>query len=238
VASESLAKKSKEKTFYGPATPMGKGVARAWVSVNENGEPTAIGVNISAKAVDNLGQEPRMFTLQLPKQGDLTLYEYVALDWNPAGHPPFETYGLPHFDLHFYMIPEHEAMAIPGMAPFGPNGIQFDTPVPAQYVPWHYVMDPGIVPGMGVHWGDLNEPQFKGQTFTRTMILGSYQGQFIFHEPMFTLAYLQTKPNVVIPIPQASAYQKPGYYPMSYSFMYSDTPKEYTIALTNLTYKH
>ena len=238
LTSESQAKKSKEKTFYGPATPLGKGVARAWVSVNDAGQPTAVGVNISAKAVDNLGSEPRMFTLQLPKQGSSTLYDFVSLDWNPMGHPPMGTYNVPHFDLHFYMIPEAEVMAIPAMAPFGPNGIQFDTRVPPQYVPWHYVMDPGIVPAMGVHWGDQNEPQYKGQAFTKTMILGSYQGEFIFHEPMFTLAYLRTKPNEVIQIPQPSAYQKPGYYPLSYTFMYSNTPKEYTIALTDLTYRN
>ncbi|GAB2536487.1 DUF5602 domain-containing protein [Rufibacter soli] len=237
VTSQDLFSKHKEKTFYGPATPMGQGVARAWLSVNEEGEPTAIGVNISARAVDNLGMEPKMFTLRLPKQADATLYEFVSLDWNPEGHPPMGIYTLPHFDLHFYMIPEDEVMAIPGMDPGMPGSFNFDTAVPAQYVPWHYVMDPGIVPAMGVHWGDLNEPQYNGQTFTRTMILGSYQGKFIFHEPMFTLAYLQTKPNVEIPIPQPSAYQQPGYYPLSYSFMYSSTPKEYTIALTNLTWR-
>ncbi|WP_048920340.1 DUF5602 domain-containing protein [Rufibacter radiotolerans] len=237
VASQGLSNKMKEKTFYGPATPMGKGVARAWVSVNDEGEPTAVGVNISAKVVDNLGMEPKVFTLRLPKQAEATLYEFVSLDWNPGGHPPFGIYNVDHFDLHFYMIPEEEVMAIPGMDPGMPGSFNFDTPVPAQFVPWRYVMDPGIVPAMGVHWGDWNEPQYNGQPFTRTMILGSYQGEFIFHEPMFTLDYLHTKPNIEIPIPQASAYQKPGYYPLSYSFMYSDTPKEYTIALTDLTWK-
>jgi hypothetical protein len=216
---------------------LGRGVARAWVSVNDEGAPTAVGVNISAKAVEKLGEEPQIFTLQLPKQGSSTLYDFIMMDWNPEGHPPMGTYNVPHFDLHFYMIPEAEVMAIPGMEPFGPGGIQFDTPVPSQYVPWHYVMDPGIVPGMGVHWGDLNEPQYNGQVFTRTMILGSYQGEFIFHEPMFTLDFLRTQPNVEIPIPQPDAYQKPEYYPLSYTFSYSNTPKEYTIALTDLTYK-
>jgi hypothetical protein len=233
------ARKSGDKVFYGPATPLGKGVARAWVSVDDSGNPTAVGVNLSEKATENLGHEPMMFLLKLPKQGGLTLYDHIALDWNPGGHPPMDIYTLPHFDLHFYMISPEARMAIPGMAPFGPSGIQFDTPaVPQAYVPPGYHMDPGIVPQMGVHWADENSPEFNGQTFSTTYILGSYQGNFIFHEPMFTLDFLRTKPNVTIPIPQAAAVQRSGYYPQSYSYSYSATPKEYTIALTDLVYKH
>ncbi len=238
--SDSQAKKSSEKTFYGPATPLGKGVARAWVMVNSEGEPTSVGVNMSVKAVENLGDEPKVFILRLPKQGDLTLYNYIMMDWNPQGHPPVGTYTVPHFDLHFYMISEEATRAIPGMAPFGPGGIQFDTPVPPQYVPFNYMQDPGIVPMMGVHWADRNSPEYTGSSFSRTFILGSLGGEFIFHEPMFTVAYLMGLPGMpdqTIPIPQALAYQKSGYYPQNYSFSYSATPKEYTIALTDLQYK-
>ncbi len=39
-------------TFYGPTVPIGKGVARAWVSVNQEGNPTSVGINLSEKALE------------------------------------------------------------------------------------------------------------------------------------------------------------------------------------------
>lgn len=74
------AKYKKEKTtiHYGPATPLGKGVARAWLEVTHDGEPVAIGVNISAKAAASLPDEPLMFDVQLPKQAGKTQYTSVG----------------------------------------------------------------------------------------------------------------------------------------------------------------
>lgn len=45
------------KTFYGPATPLGQGVARAWVSTDKQGTPLSIGVNISEHAIQALMEE-------------------------------------------------------------------------------------------------------------------------------------------------------------------------------------
>jgi len=230
-------KKEKDKTFYGPATPMGDGVSRAWVKVDVNGMPVAVGINMTVEAVESLGDAAANFKLQLPKQAGMTLYDHVDIGWNPQGHPPIGTYSVPHFDVHFYMITEEEQMAIQGMAPVGPGGLQFDAPVPPQFVPLIYVQDPGIIPMMGVHWADLNSPEFQGSSFTRTFILGSLGGNFIFHEPMVTLAYLEAQPNETIPIPQASQYQKSGYYPQSYSISYDKNPGQYTIAVTDLQYR-
>ncbi len=236
------------KVFYGPATPLGQGVAKAWVSTDKQGNPLSVGVTVSEHAVEALlkgeGHDHQSFTLKLPKQGEKTLYKHIVLDWNPMGHPAPGIYDLPHFDLHAYMISEEERMAIIPMAPFDANGqISFDVQPSPVFIPNDYTLDPGIVPAMGAHWMDRTSPEFNGQIFTQTYIYGSYKGAFIFHEPMFTVAYLKdlkqmSNPFASYAIKQPESYQKPGYYPMQYSFTYNPTPGEYIISLDGLVYKN
>lgn len=237
----------KVKTFYGPATPLGQGVARAWVSTDKERTPLSVGVTISAHAVEALvhggGHDHQGFLLKLPKQAEKTLYKHFVLDWNPHGHPAPGIYDLPHFDLHAYMISEEERLAIVPMPPFNKMGQPlFDERPAPEFIPQDYVLEPGIVPAMGAHWLDRMAPELHGEIFTKTFIYGSYHGEFIFHEPMFTVAYLNTlkhKANLVdsYEIKQPQRYQKAGYYPMEYSFRYDPTPGQFIISLDNLVYK-
>jgi len=54
-------------------------------------------------------------------------------------------------------------------------------------------------------------------------------------EPMITLAYLQTKPNVTEEIKLPAKYPKQAYYATKYSVKYDATAKEYTISMDGLT---
>jgi hypothetical protein len=59
-----------------------------------------------------------------------------------------------------------------------------------------------------------------------------------FVEPMVTKAFLETKPNITIPLKQPAAFPKRGYYPTSYSMKYDATRQEYTVSLDGLTLRH
>lgn len=225
----------KAGTFYGPAVAVGQGNVKAFVTTDAVGMPTAVGITLSEKVVTagNLGNEMRMFILRLPKQAKKTLYEHVMLDWNPQGHEPPGLYDTPHFDAHFYMIPETEVAKIQGQ-------LEMDEEPEAAYVPQNYILTPGVVPGMGAHWVDITDMNNAPGNFQRNFIYGSHNGDFIFHEPMFTLAYLSTLPakgTETVNIPQPAAYQKPGLYPQKCSYSYNSTTKEYTISLHNLSSK-
>ncbi|GEO05629.1 hypothetical protein AAE02nite_32930 [Adhaeribacter aerolatus] len=232
--SEELAKADKTTTFYGPAVPLGKGVARAWVMVDVNKQPISIGVDLSAKAVLDMGHEPVEYTLQLPKQVAVPPYDHIDFGWNPEGHEPEEFYGVPHFDMHFYMITEALQATIPFLAPPA-----FDLAPATKYLPAGYVLGPGLVPNMGAHWVDVLSAEFNGGKFTKTFIYGSYNGNVTFLEPMFTLAYLQNLAalGTSTPIRQPAAYQRAGYYPTSYTISYDSSPKSYRISLNNLVYR-
>lgn len=231
---------TKSTTYYSAAKPLGDGVVRTWVTVSKEGKPTAIGVAMSEKALTNLPQGdghqhdvPHSFEtlLQFPKVAQLTPFKFMTLDWNPHGHEPAHVYDKPHFDFHFYMIPDELRKTIPGLAP-----TEFDPAPPAPaYLPADYVMTPGRVPAMGTHFIDVTSPELSGSPFTKTFIFGGYQGSVIFYEPMITLDYIASKPQANIPIKQPAAFQKEGYYPQSYRIEFDSQRKEHKIYLADLT---
>ena len=219
------------QTFYGPTIPIGEGVARAWVSQNPNGVPIAVGINLSEKALENLPGDPRQFVFNFPNHGATHFFTHMLVDWNPQGHEPAGVYDVPHFDFHFYTVSNSFRLGI------GPNdSTQFANEPDSQYVPPMYLRIPGGVPQMGAHWIDLLSDEFNGGPFTKTFILGSYDGEFIFWEPMITRAYLLSHPDDNIPLRQPTTYKNDGWYPQSYQIKYSDRPGEYSIALTDLRF--
>lgn len=218
-------------TYFGESVDVGNGEARAWIAVDEKGDPRAVGINFSEEALENLPEEPMEFLLTLPSDKGKGFYKHATLDWNPEGHEPPGTYDKPHFDFHFYIITNEERMAI------GPTDtVQFANAPDSIYVPAGYLHTPGGVPHMGAHWVDLMSPEFTGGSFDKTFILGSYNGKFTFWEPMATLEYLETQPDDIIPLRQPQAFQQDGWYPTKWKLTYSSVNDEYTVALINLKY--
>lgn len=220
-------------TFYGPTVPMGNGVARAWVKANKNGDSESVGISLSEKALQKLPDEPSSIVLFFPKMKGGGFYTHALVDWNPNGHEPEGVYNVAHFDFHFYIISNEERLAIP------PKDTTYIDAAPAtMFIPPAYFETKGVVPQMGVHWIDALSPEITGgvENFTHTFIWGSYEGKFIFWEPMITIEYLNSHPNVTIPVRQPEYYQTSGWYASNYQIMYSSHPGEYSVALTGLTH--
>lgn len=220
---------SKTNTYYGPAQPIGGGVMRAMVTMTHAGEPVAIGVKISEKGLTKLPHEHVEYTLRLPNKAAMLPFDHIDVGWGPEGHEPPGLYDLPHFDIHFYMISVEEKMKIGFNDPAGEI-----LPEP-QYWPEHYFPTPGTVPMMGKHWLNELAPELRGEMFTHTFIYGSYDGAFIFYEPMITLDYLLQQKSEEFEIFQPAAFQRTGlYYPTRYSIRYDQKKKEYLIILDEM----
>lgn len=246
------------RTVYGVSQNLGNGTARTYVTLNAEGKPVSLGVALSEAALTNLPMTPNapspsaaMLQLALPVDAPVTGYNHVMLDWNPAGHEPDHVYTLPHFDFHFYQLTPTQVMA---MMPTDPQWATKAGSYPAaQYVPNGYVAASVLanvpaaaaaVPMMGMHWLDVSSPELQpppaGKTFTETFIYGSYDGKFIFLEPMITKAYIESLKNtsgMQRAIPSPAQVQTAGYYPSKYSIRYDSTAKEFRIALDSLTYR-
>lgn len=229
----------KSVTFVGESKPLGEGQVRSWVTLDTSGHPTAVGLTFNEKAMNGLpevmpkGVEGLEISLALPKEASATPFKHIALYWNPQGHPPEKVYDLPHFDFHFYMISEQQRN---GITVQGDDVARSQKQPAAEFVPEGYIYVPdSAIPRMGAHWVNPLSQELHGQTFTKTFLYGSYDGQLIFAEPMITKAFLETKTNVTEAIKLPAKYAQRAYYPTKYSVRYDPVTKEYTIALEGMT---
>jgi hypothetical protein len=243
---------------YGAAVALGNGQVRTYVLTDpESGHPVEVGVALSAEALDSLPRlsaehapgthgPSREYLLELPA-GNPTPYRFVEVDWNPMGHGG--PYTAPHFDFHFYRVPlavrNEIVLDDPAFAKKAARLPAADE-MPSGYVSSHVLLKTTpagmTVPRMGLHWLDIKSPELPpaSRPFTTTFIVGSWNGQVIFDEPMVTRDFIlaqRTGPATAdsIPLPQAKRYVPAGYYPMSYAVRWDSEAGEYRIALKGLT---
>lgn len=231
-----------DHVYRGPVQKIGNGQIRSFFSVSPAGVPLKIGFEMSDAALENLSQDAtdfssNTFVLSLPQKAkDLTAFNHLVADWNPAGHEPEAIYGLPHFDFHFYKISLTAQEAIPPYTP--ETTAMFDKEPPAGYLPATFMASPGGVPEMGKHWIDVNAPEFNGNTFTKTFIYGTFNGEVTFYEPMITRAFLLTNSNTSTAVDQPTKFA-PGdrYYPTKYETTWDAKKKVRTVALTDFVWR-
>ncbi|RPI13887.1 MAG: T9SS C-terminal target domain-containing protein [Ignavibacteriae bacterium] len=216
-----------QQRLYGDTTDLGDGIVYTWVDYNNQGTRDLIGVSMTQDAFNNLPTTANALNLLLPVSGTDTLFNHIFFNWNPMGHTP-GYWTAPHFDIHFMMVSIAERQAVIG----GPDSI-----IPAPYIPQDYIVSSPVVPQMGAHWVDSTSPELHGQTFTHTLIYGFYRTKMFFVEPMITLAYLQTNPNVTLTIKQPAQYMRTGYYPTLYTISYDASGQKYDIVLKDFIFR-
>jgi uncharacterized protein len=245
---------------YGAATAVGNGHARTYIDLDVKNDhaPVEIGVALDEQALEGLPETGMsMFDLALPARNS-TPYRLVELDWNSHGHEPDGVYSVPHFDFHFYTITAAERNAIDPAA-LGDSTYQaMASNLPPEsersqfYVPLSPPQGPIVaVPRMGAHWADVRAPELQGafghpenfKPFTTTFLHGSWNGNFIFDEPMITRAFIlgrkaatsDASRDSIIAVSDAQQYRPTGYRPAAYRVTYDARAHEYRIALTQLT---
>jgi len=245
--------------------PLGKGMATSYAEFDSRGAPTAIGVALSAAALDGLPagsdghhcaertnegpaskcQHTFEHVIPLPdavaRRAEIP-FKWVLLNWNPAGHIPPGIYDVPHFDVHFVMASIAEIFAIePG--PCGPEFVRCDQfqiakkPLPPNYLHADYKDVEAVVPAMGNHLIDLTGPEFGKQPFARSWIYGVYDGKVIFYEEMVTRAHLLSKPNACTPIKSPKAVEVSGFYPTISCIRNNPASGEHTVSMEGFVYR-
>ena len=218
--------------FTGPSQTFGSGTTQAFVILDDQGDPTSLGVVLSESVLSSLPTSSTEVNLALPAEAAGIPFNFVRASFGPAGHPPPGIYDKPHFDFHFFLITEQEVAAV---GPSDPNFQQKGAQTPAAaFTPPDYVADPVAIPGHGTHWSDPTAPEFNGQPFTATLIYGFYEGRVIHLEPMVTSAFLLTQPNFTAAIKLPTSFAEPGLYPTSYSVKFDATAGGYIISLDGL----
>ncbi len=166
-----------------------------------------------------------------------TGFDHVMLDWNPNGHDPEILYGAPHFDMHFYTT-DADREVDPAAPDFAERAARLPEP---EYVPQGYIpttrtarREHGAVHGHALD-GRRRRRDPRSFEFTEVLLNGSWDGEFIFIEPMMTREWLATKPSLQEVVKQPSSYQRTGYYPTVYTVDFDEQAGEYVVALSGLT---
>jgi Domain of unknown function (DUF5602) len=228
-------------TFSSSSQELGNGSVTTYVTLDDAGRPTEVGVRLTPAALDGLPASPARLMIDMPDQAAATAFDHVMLDWNPQGHVPVELFGVPHFDFHFDMV---DMATIEAITPDDPDYAARAEHLPEpRYVPQDYALAPGApaavqaVPGMGVHLVDSTDAGLvPGRyDFTQIVINGVWDGRYTFIEPMITRDWFLTGPGVDQPLKQPSAYQETGWYPTTYAVHVDQQTKDYVVSLAGLT---
>lgn len=257
---------------YGESAPRGDGTLTAYSQVWEDA-PQAIGLVFPAETLEGLPYDPPTAGLWcFDKDGDgevdpmmecaggyedaLQLGEsfreeidspftYVLNNWNPHGHMPPGIYDKPHFDVHFYMNPNEERLAIrPGPCDALVNCDDYelgkDLPDEQYRHPDFEDLD-AIEPAMGNHLADLTAPEHNGEPFTHTFIYGTWDGEVTFYEPMVTYDWYAdlasgSIEDACFEIKQPEAFAEAGWYPTEYCLRYRENRDELTTSLESFEY--
>ena len=257
-------------TDYGLPSFLGEGTVTAFMWTNPNGKPKAIGVEISGDAFIDMPTAPsdgrwdivdmdgnvvwhccgHELSLDMPVSAAGTPFQHIVVNYNPQGHVPPGVYDLPHFDVHFYMIPEATRLSIGAPAAEdrclvpGPGGVMEPVPltcddyqraiapVPSDTQPPDHVSVGAVEPAMGNHLLDLSSPEFTGGIFSHTWIFGTWDGALHFFEPMITTDFLlglTGKQCFSYAMPEAMPAR--GMYPTKYCMRYDLSRDVYQITL-------
>jgi hypothetical protein len=201
----------------------------SWSVTGDKGAIQEVGVTVPMSVIKNPPPSPGMgpdgavavlpFSAEVQKD---TYFNHFEMHWNPKGHPPavFET---PHFDLHFYAVPESAVMSIASM--------DAEPPAP-EYLPAGYVY-PGkdtFEMQMGVH--TLNPAGLK-PPFNAVMIAGSDKGRMHFVEPMVTRAMLLAKKDVKLDMPRPARFGRSMLYPTKFEGKYDRKADAYRFVFSH-----
>lgn len=224
------------RTVEGECADVYGGQVCTWATIDATDRVTEFGATIPLATIEGAPAEMEMAwppaaqaSLALPGAvRAATGMQHFTVNWEAGGHPP-GPYLTPHFDFHFYSIPATDRMAIDCS----------DTTKPAT-LPVGYAMEDPEVPGLGVLVGTC-VPQMgmhslpaseMGSTdiFSATVVMGYYQGQPIFVEPMIARAKLLERASFEMPMPLVEGAPADAPRPRSVVATYDAEANAYRIA--------
>ena len=260
---------------YGESAPRGDGTLTSYSQTTADGKPVAVGLSFTEETLEGLPYDPPTEgkwcydkdedgttdpmtecaggyedALHLGKDFRSSVdspFTYVLANWNPMGHMPPGVYDRAHFDVHFYMNPNEERLAIrPGPCPAlvhcGDYPKGKDLP-DERYRHADFEDLDAVEPAMGNHLTDTTAPEHHGEDFTHAFIYGTWDDEVTFYEPMITHDWYSGLVDGSVEsgcheIKQPRAWKESGWYPTEYCMRYRDNREELTTTLEGFRYRH
>lgn len=155
-----------------------------------------------------------------------TGFTYANIYWNAHGHAP-AIFMVPHFDFHFYFVPERQVEAISCKDTVKPRAVPAGYLLPPdENVPQIGEVVGACVPDMGMHAFPASDFASKAP-WKASLLVGYYGGKPIFAEPMITSALLLQKHSFTLPVPAGIEPAAHVRYPKGFRAVYLPDSKAY-----------
>lgn len=230
-------------TVVGQTIPMGNGEARSFLTVGNDGRPTAVGVAMTEAALTGLPSATKtLFELNFPATAPGTVFDHIELRYWARGHDPQELFAVEHIDFIPFLISQQQRDAITATG----NDIGRVLRVPsAKQIPPGYAPIPSVdeffaEPRYGTRYFDVPSftPVLDGTAaYTTTLFYGYYDGQIDFLEIPITLNFLKAQSDLTLPIPVPETLPENGYYPSRYRIRHDTANQEFTFTMEGLVHK-
>ncbi|MHC4308300.1 MAG: DUF5602 domain-containing protein [Planctomycetota bacterium] len=205
-------------------------------------EVTEFGATIPVAFVENAPMEGEMMfpppfvaVVALPAEvAAATGFNHLGVNWELFGHPP-ETWLTPHFDFHFYTVTPETVQGIDCADTSKPAELPDEYAMPDLEIPEMGITLVGAcVPTMGMHSAKASELE-NPEVFEGSMIVGYYEEDLIFLEPMIAKAKLMKQesfPMAVPAVPNAPANVK---WPSSFEAVYDAEARAYRFVFSGFS---
>ena len=220
----------------GDTKTFGSAQMSTWAKIDSAGGVLEAGAIIPLsiiRSMPNAGDGPAgaIATLKYPAAVVAkTFFNTLVVQSNMMGHPG-AYYSTPHFDFHFYQVPE---ATIRSWTALGGDPLSQS---PTVSLPAGYVMEPNFVPEMGTHAITQEDMASMDATrvFIKTMIQGYFAGKPIFVEPMVTQELMLSKESFTLPVPRPDRFglAAPTLYPTKFQADYDAAKDAYIFTYSN-----
>lgn len=200
-----------------------------WALVHpQDGEILAVGATFSQKMAEDMpesgdGPAGAIASLEFPALvQETTFFNHLEIQPEPDGHmaPPGsvnpDRNRVPHFDFHFYSIPEELVWLIPGQTPPPPPPA-----VPADLLPASYLPAGPSIPEMGRHsapvWS-LTDPDPLSAIMIAGFLPDGSRMHFI--EPMISQDVLLSEQDFTLDVPMPQTFGRDMLYPTQFEAMF------------------
>jgi hypothetical protein len=154
-----------------------------------------------------------------------TGFNHLMINWEAHGHPP-AVFAVPHFDFHFYTVDPALVTGIDCGDLRKPVDVPEGYALPDVAVPGIGELVGLCVPGMGMHAMPADEVD-QTEPFSASMLVGYYEGEAIFLEPMITRAKLLRDQGFTMKVPRVTNAAADVRWPSHFDAVYDEATQAY-----------
>jgi hypothetical protein len=154
-----------------------------------------------------------------------TGFNHLMINWENHGHPP-ALFAIPHFDFHFYTVDPAAVSAIDCSDLRKPTQLPQGYALPDIAVPGIGELVGLCVPGMGMHAMPAAEVD-QTEPFDASMLVGYYDGNVIFAEPMIARTKLLKAEAFTMQVPKVTTAAANVRWPSHFEAVYDESAQAY-----------